>query len=289
MGRSPATPRVLSAGAFTLAEARSHGLERWNLQGASWRRLGPQTYAIARLDETPHLRLEAASRRLPPGAAFSGLTAAWLHGLDVEPCNPIEVTAAAPARVSTRAGMVLRRRALSPDEVVRRRGFPVTSMPRTIRDLAARLSLTEAVAIADMALHARKVDRHDLVIAATVPNHSGVRMLRRVLEHVEPTAESPMESRLRMLLVLAGLPRPEAQVPIQDRFFRVIGRPDLYYREERLGLEYDGGSHRDTLADDNRRQNRLLDAGVRLLRFTAGDIFNMPEQVIGLVRSALAA
>ena len=148
--------------------------------------------------------------------------------------------------------------------------------------------MTEAVALADMALHAGKVDRHELVATTAEPT-AGVRVLRQVLEHAEPAAESPMESRLRMLLVLAGLPRPEAQVTVRDRLLRVIGRPGLYYRDERLGLEYDGGTHRDTLAEDNRRQNRLLDAGVRLLRFTAGDIFNTPDHVIGLVRAALAA
>jgi very-short-patch-repair endonuclease len=243
---------------------------------------------LARLDETPQLKLEAASRRLPRGAVFSGFTAAWLHGLDVEPCDPIEVTVPSPARISTRAGLVVRRRALDRDEVVTRRGLPATSMLRTIRDLCMRLSLTEAVAVADMALHSAKVERQDLVAAAAAPT-AGVRMLRQVLEHAEPSAESPMETRLRMLLVLAGLPRPEAQVAIRDRLLRVIGRPDLYYRDERLGLEYDGGTHRDTLVEDNRRQNRLLDAGVRLLRFTAGDIFNTPDHVIGLVRAGLAA
>lgn len=95
-----------------------------------------------------------------------------------------------------------------------------------------------------------------------------------------------MESRLRMLLVLARLPRPEAQVTIRDRH-RFLGRVDLYYREQRLGLEYDGGTHRDSLAEDNRRQNRLTDAGIRLLRFTAADIFQTPEQVVSLVRRKL--
>jgi len=60
-----------------------------------------------------------------------------------------------------------------------------------------------------------------------------------------------------------------------------------YYRDQRLGLEYDGGTHRDALAEDNRRQNRLLDAGVRLLRFTAGDIFQTPDLVVSLVTTAL--
>ncbi len=95
-----------------------------------------------------------------------------------------------------------------------------------------------------------------------------------------------METRLRMLLVQARLPRPEAQVAIRDGL-RFVGRVDLYYREKRLGLEYDGATHRDSLAGDNRRQNRLTDAGIRLLRFTAGDIYNSPDHVVSLVRANL--
>jgi very-short-patch-repair endonuclease len=56
-----------------------------------------------------------------------------------------------------------------------------------------------------------------------------------------------------------------------------------------LGVEYDGATHRDTLADDNRRQNRLLDAGVTLLRFTSRDVLGTPDSVVELVRRALAA
>ena len=67
----------------------------------------------------------------------------------------------------------------------------------------------------------------------------------------------------------------------------MIGRPDLYYREQTLGIEYDGAIHNNSLAEDNQRQNRLLDAGVRLLRFTATDVYNNPESIIKLVRAAL--
>jgi very-short-patch-repair endonuclease len=109
------------------------------------------------------------------------------------------------------------------------------------------------------------------------------------MAHVEPASESPMESRERMLLVLAGLPRPQAQVPVHDTLGRFVGRPDLYYPERRLGLEYDGGTHRETLAEDNRRQNLLLDAGVKLLRFTARDVLGTPDMVVRLVGRALAA
>jgi very-short-patch-repair endonuclease len=87
---------------------------------------------------------------------------------------------------------------------------------------------------------------------------------------------------------MAGLPRPQAQVSIHDTYGRFLGRPDLYYPAQRLGLEYDGGSHRDSLVEDNRRQNRLLNGGVRLLRFTAADIFQAPQSVIEQVRFAIS-
>jgi very-short-patch-repair endonuclease len=76
------------------------------------------------------------------------------------------------------------------------------------------------------------------------------------------------------------------QVPLHDQRGRFLGRPDLYYPEHKLGLEYDGGAHRDNLVEDNRRQNRLLGGGIRLLRFTAADIYGTPESVIEQVRRA---
>ena len=97
-----------------------------------------------------------------------------------------------------------------------------------------------------------------------------------------------MESRLRMVLVLGGLPRPRAQVSIHDRWGRFVGRPDLFYEQQRLGIEYDGGIHRERLAEDNRRQNKLLNAGVRLLRFTAADVMGNPGWVVTQVRLILA-
>lgn len=228
-------------------------------------------------------------RRLPSGAVFSGLSAAWLHGIDAAPCQPIEVTVPVTVNVSTRAGMAVRRCALEKREVVQVQGLPATSVARTVSELCARLPLVEAVAIADAALHARRVRLQEL--DSWVRSHAGrrgVENLRRVLLEVEPAAESPMESRLRMLLILGGLPRPRAQVSIHDRWGRFVGRLDLYYEKQHLGIEYDGAVHRDSLASDNRRQNRLLNAGVRLLRFTAVDVLGNPESIIRQVRDMLA-
>jgi hypothetical protein len=287
--RRPAVPLELTRGPFTVAQARRAGLSRWHLEGKSWRRVGPRIYAWVGLVDTPILKLEAAHLSMPPGAAFSGRTAAWLHGLDVSPCEPIEMILPSAADGLGRNGVLVHRVALDDSEVEVKRGFRTTSLLRTIFDFSWKLSLVEAVVIADMALHAGMVRHAELTewieCRAGV---KGVKSARRVLELADPASESPMETRLRLLLVLGGLPRPEAQVRLHDDQGRFLGRPDLFYPDHRLGLEYDGTTHRTSLADDNRRQNRLLAAGIRLLRFTAGDLLNSPEAVVTQVRGMLS-
>ncbi len=227
--------------------------------------------------------------RLPAGAAFSGPTAAWLHGLDVAPCDPVEVTIPEPFGSGRRAGASVRRAVLAREEIVLRRGLPATSALRTAVDLGGRDPLTEGVVAADLFLHAGLVTIAELhTYVAEHPGAKGIARLRRVVDLAEPKAESAMESRLRMLLELAGLPRPEVQVPIHDDQGRFLGRPDLLYRLQQLAIEYDGGNHRDRLVDDNRRQNGLMGVGLRLLRFTAADVYGTPETVAMEVRHSLA-
>jgi len=284
----PVIPEELKSGPFTLEEAQ-RALTRGHLQGASWRRIGRGVYVWAGLAESPALLLQAVSRRLPTGAAFSGLTAGWLHGLDLSPCDPVEVTVPDACGISARAGVAVYRAELSERDVVRRRGLPVTSALRTVVDLASRLSLVDAVVAADLALHERLIELPQLRAHVSAhPGRKGTARLRRVVELAEPATESAMETRLRLLLVLAGLPRPQAQVPLHDERGRFLGRPDLYYAAERLGLEYDGGSHRNSLVEDNRRQNRLSNAGHRLLRFTAADVYRRPQSIVEHVPAALA-
>src|SRR3982074_1804140 len=140
MPRPPLLPPELTRGPFTVVEARRAGLERWHLEGASWRRIRPGTYIWAGLSETPLMRLEAGRLHRPATTAFSGKTAAWLHGLDV-PCDPIETI----------------RTEVVDCEVVVRRGFRTTSLPRTLFDLSNQLSPIEAVVIAALALPAAPV------------------------------------------------------------------------------------------------------------------------------------
>ncbi len=94
--------------------------------------------------------------------------------------------------------------------------------------------------------------------------------LRRALELADPASESVMETQLRLLLVLSGLPRLRTQVSLFDETGAFIARPDLYYPDKRLALEHDGVSHRDNLAADNRRQNRLARVRVQALALHRG-------------------
>lgn len=285
----PFVPPALRSRPFTAAEASRAGVTRRQLRGSAYRRLGAGLYRWVGLKENPLLILSAVARRLPDGAAFSGRTALWLHGLDEVLRDPIEVTIPEPIGSSRLAGASVRRSALGGEEILLRRDLPTTSALRTVADIGGQDSLTEGVVAADLFLHARLVTMAELL--AHVAEHAkarGIARLRSVVDLAEPKTESAMETRLRMLLVLGGLPRPEVQVPVHDDQGNVLGRPDLLYRLQHLAIEYDGGNHRDRLVDDNRRQNGLVGADFSLLRFTASDVYRTPETVVMQVRHCLA-
>jgi very-short-patch-repair endonuclease len=137
----------------------------------------------------------------------------------------------------------------------------------------------------DMAIRKSPASAATLISYAQKGIAGGKRL--RLLAGIAAPAESPMETRLRWLLISAGLPRPEVQTELQDGAARFAGRVDLYYPEARLVLEYDGSIHREQLVEDNRRQNLLVNAGYRLLRFTAADIYKRPNVVVAQVRAEL--
>ena len=213
-------------------------------------KLGRGLYCWVGLQQDPWRILAAWRDRLPPDAVFMGLSAAWLYRLDVDPIHPAEVVA---RTARSRPGLLVRDRVLAPWDVVRIRGLRATSVARTFRDLKRRLPEVELLILADQALKLGLGKHHPLA---------------------EP-ADSPMETRLRHLLVKAGLPAPEVQVDILGGRFRV----DLCYPSAKLVIEYDGASHRDRLTEDLRRQNAILEEGYQLLRFTA------PTSISALTRS----
>ena len=288
MSRPPLIPDQLTHGPFTVVQALAAGLSRRQLQGASWKRLSTGHYIWAQLPDDPRHLLQVLQSSLPPEAAFSDRTAGWLLGLDLQPCQPAVVTVPDGLGSWSRPGVYVRRSALPRSDVLECQGLPTTSPLRTVFDLARHLPITEAVVAVDMAFHQALVRLQTVrLYVAEHRTSKGYAQARRVVDLAEPRAESQMETRLRMLLVHAGLPRPEVQVDVSDEQGRFLGRLDLCYPAHRLGIEYDGETHRESLVEDNRRQNRLLAAGFRLLRFTGGDVYRRSETVVGQVRAAL--
>ena len=288
MKRGLVIPDELRRGPFSIAEAERAGVNREQLRGAGYRRVTRGVYVAAELDDGPMSRMRGLATRLRPGCAFSGLAAALVHGLELPVEPTIEATVPPALNVTPRADLRIRRCQLGSGDVVERHGLPVTSPVRTAFDLARSLTLVEAVVGIDMALNRHLISRSDLEQYIALHGRAwGVPQARRVLDLVEPGAQSPMESRLRMLLVLRGLPRPQVQMPILDRRGRTVGYADLGYPDARLGIEYDGATHRTSLAADDRRQNQIQLAGVRLLRFTAADVYQRPREVSEEVRAAL--
>ena len=271
---------------FSVADARRAGTSWDHLQTKTWTRMSRGQYAWVGLPQDARLKLVAVAQRVPAGYAFSGLTAAWLLGLDVSWSEPIEVTIARNVPVRARAGVTLRRAALAESDVIMQRGFRMTSAMRTVCDLGSRRDAVESVVAVDMALRARlveltKLERH----VHAHPGEKGIKRLRRAVRLADPRSESPMETRMRLELITAKLPLPLVQAELRDATGNFIGRADLYYPDRRLVIEYDGTNHKDRLVADLRRQNALVNAGYHILRFTAADL-RTPRSVAAQVRLA---
>lgn len=287
MGRTPCIPPELTRRPFSLDEARDAGLSLSALSGKAWQRVGARLYRWKELPEDPWLTLMAWQRVLPPETAFVGATAAWLHGLDLKPTDPVEVAVPASSGLRSRAGLVVRRWQIPSAEVLYIRRLRVTALPLTLARLCLHRAPVEALVAIDMALHLRLTDPAALArYAARSRGRPGTARLRSLALLAAP-AESPMETRLRWLLIHAGLPEPQVQANLCDSTGRPFARADLYYPETRLVIEFDGGNHRDRMVDDNRRQNLLVNAGYRVLRFTSADMHNRPDVLVAQVQSAL--
>ena len=108
------------------------------------------------------------------------------------------------------------------------------------------------------------------------------------MELADPRAESQPESRLRVLLALAGL-FPAVQYTVRDDSGDFVARVDLAFVDQRVAIEYDGVWHgeRRQFARDRRRLNRLVAAGWTVLHVTAEDLRD-PAALLARIRALLA-
>jgi very-short-patch-repair endonuclease len=287
VGKTPRIPSEFRLRPFSLDEARDAGLTRHSLRRQTWKRIGARLYRWTDLPEDLLLTLSAWRSVLPPETVFAGASAAWLHGLDIEPADPVEVVVPPSCAVRTRVGLIVRHARIPTAEVVSVRGFRATDLPLALARLCLQRPAVEALVAIDMAIYRGLIDQTVLAQYAEESKlRAGVQRMKSIAKLAAP-AESPMETRLRWLLIQAGLPGPQVQAELSDASARLLGRVDLYYAEARLAVEYDGGYHRERMVEDNRRQNLLISSGYRVLRFTAADIHNRADVVIAQVRAAL--
>jgi hypothetical protein len=82
-----------------------------------------------------------------------------------------------------------------------------------------------------------------LAYRAAAPGARSCRVLDRVVALADRRSESVLETRLRLNLVLGGLPVPDVQYRVHDDYGFVLARVDLAYPSARLAIEYDGDTH----------------------------------------------
>lgn len=217
------------------AAVRSGALTRRGLQ-RNYTALYRDVYIPRDLAVTARIRAEAAW--LATRAPLAGTSAAAVLGtLWLNPDLPAEIIRAdrhAPPRI------VVHSWTLTPGETCMVAGMDATTPARTAFDLGRLHRADVAVPLVDALLNATGIKPADvLAVAEAHPGARGVARLRALLPMVDGGAESPQESRLRLVLVRAGLPAP--QTPIEFRDLRI--RVDMGWWEWRVAVEYDGVQH----------------------------------------------
>lgn len=141
------------------------------------------------------------------------------------------------------SGLIVRNEIYAADEVTTYDGIPLTTPARTIFDLGRHLNRDAAVARIDALLWLGRVGVPDVEpIAARYPWARGVEKLRVALELADDGAESPRESRLRLLLTDAGMRPTDTQIPVYEGN-RLITKFDMGWKQLRIGVQYEGKHH----------------------------------------------
>ncbi len=207
--------------------------------GPRFRRLFPDVYVSADVESNLAVRSHAAAVLVGDRGVLGGFSAAELLGASCGPLvAPAEVIV--PGRRRAPPGLVVRVEDVPPTERWRVQAAAVTSPVRTALDLACRGSVVEAVVAVDALAHRFVFPPHEVIRCAyDHPGRRGAARLPHVVKLAHSDPESPMETRIRLAIVLDGLPAPQLQVSVGPY------RLDMAYPELLLGVEYDGREHLD--------------------------------------------
>jgi len=235
-------------------------------------------------------RWMAAVLAYGPGAALSHRSAGQLWGL--VPRSQIAPEVTRSARAGKRAHLVVHQASVPGDEIARVRGIPVTSVPRTMFDLAGIL-LERQVERAWNEMEVRGYrDRLSVVdLLERYPGRKGSAVLRRLAGRKELSVgitRNEFEEAFLALIDRHGLPRPRMNVhlALRGRFFEV----DCFWERERVAVELDGAAvHKniETFEKDRERDRILSAEGYRTPRVTWHHLTNTPEEVAADLREIL--
>jgi hypothetical protein len=248
---------------------------------------------IRRYDEISPLALARAALLTinVPEAVASHQTAARVHRIPIPDGRaPEHVTVPHGKRRIRRRELICHARSFAVGEVEVRDGVPLTVPARTLVDLADVVPRLHAVWAVDDSLRRGLVTRENL--AACLDDRGrgrGNGVARQLITEADGVSESILETAGRLALADARLPLPTAQFQVFDGD-DLVARLDGGYPQYRLGLEFDGKAVHGTpkaVFRDRWRQNRLLELGWNVLRFTWWDVVHDPTGFVAAVRGAL--
>jgi hypothetical protein len=256
---------------FTAGQARANGITAWCLaemvRRGRVRRLLYDAYVDASVPDTVVLRAQAVCLVMPDSAVICRRTAAWLYGIDAYAPDERDEALVVECVVLARLARVRRKgvrgweETLAPEDITTVHGVRVTTPTRTALDLARYAPRFMGLAAVDEFCHRGLTTTAELMACVQrFPGGRNIAVARQLVEWAEPLAESPGESWLRLRILDAGFPRPQAQIRILDGQGRLVYRLDLGYPDLKIGLEYDGQEFHDSPEDkehDDRRRTRL--------------------------------
>jgi very-short-patch-repair endonuclease len=283
-------------GVITRGDALSGGLTdrqiRHRVESGRWERRHYGVYVASGSPCTPHQTLMVAT--LIGDGAASHSSAAWLHGLRERPPHLHHVTRSANRSGRDDSFRVHRVRDLLSRDLVTVDSITTTSATRTLLDLAATTSDAELRALIDRARRLGLTHPDPLIarfLSFGSRGRRGTARARRVLQALDEDlalVESDLEAHLLHRIVASGLPAPVPQYPV--RIGPADYRVDFAYPDQLLGIEGDGfefHARRQRFEDDRARQNDLVLAGWRILRFTWRQICGRPDWVVEQIDRAL--
>ena len=275
---------------FSRADARAAGLTPEMLLARRFKKLFWDSYVLRDVKTTPLLRAQAVLKLVPEGSHISHHTAAELWGATVPDDGNTHVWTPSAQGRHVRQG-VKTHYGNGPAQTTLRKGLPVSTPEQTFLDLAAvGMPLVDLVVVADGMIKAGHTTPERLIEAAAEWHGRGCRLARRAAALARPGVDSPTETKLRLLLVLAGLPEPRVNLVLRARDGSWTRRYDLAYEHLRLIVEYDGRQHAEDTEQwliDITRREELDRRRWRLVVVTAEGIYGDPLPTLIRVRDAL--